>query len=137
MINIDIKHFPFRFPTTSDLIHTAFTYHFMLTSARSLSPTYISLLNFSLLQTSYYLNSSSLSLNSIPPPPQRAAFPISLSCLSQSPHVPTLTNHQTVRMLPPHFRSSPLFSCFITITVIATVIVSITTETALKKFSNF
>lgn len=35
MINIDIKHFPFHFPTTSDLIHPAFTYHFMLTSARS------------------------------------------------------------------------------------------------------
>lgn len=137
MINIDIKHFPFHFPTTSDLIHPAFTYHFMLTSARSPSPTYISLLNFSLLQTSYYLNSSSLSLNSIPLPPQRAVFPISLSCLSQSLHVPTLTNHQTVRMLPPHFRSSPLFSCLITITVIAIIIVSITTETALKQFSNF
>lgn len=136
MINIDIKHFPCHFPTTSDLIHTAFTYHFMLTSARSVSNLYLSpelqpLIDKLLPQ----LKQSQFELSTTPS--TKGSLPISLSCLRQSPHVPTLTNHQTVRMLPPHFRSSPLFSCLITITVIAIIIVSITTETALKQFSNF
>lgn len=118
---------------------TAFTYHLMLTSPMSLSPVYISPLNFSLIHISHYLNPNSPNLNSLPPPLQRATLPFSSRCLSQSPCVPTLIiNHKPLRMLPPHYL--PSLSIFLLPRyhyAIIIIIITIIVETALKQFFNF
>lgn len=87
----------------------------------------------------HYFKLSRPNLNSLPPGPQRAAFRLSPSCMSQSPRAPMfIINHQPLRMLPPHYFPSPSsFSCLITVTVIIIITITIMWKQHRNSFPTF